>query len=98
MHLAPSQRHCIEDSSPFLDAGRKIGVVAKALMWQLLHEDPRCPSRVLLDKVAQAQLPIEVSVRQLNRLRVQWQLNRRKGRPRHAEGRPPVAAGAEIVQ
>jgi hypothetical protein len=98
MHLAPSQRHCIEDSSPFLDAGRKIGVVAKALMWQLLHEDPRCPSRVLLDKVAQAQTPIGVSVRQLNRLRVQWQLNRRKGRPRHAEGRPPGAAGAEIVQ
>jgi hypothetical protein len=39
-----------------------------------------------------------VSVRHLNRLRVQWMLNRRKGRPRHAAGSPPAASGTEVVQ
>jgi len=58
MHLASSKHNLTEASSPPFDAGRKIGVVEKALMWKLLHEDPRCPSRVLLDKVAQAQTPI----------------------------------------
>jgi len=98
MHLAQSKRNLTEGSRPPFDAGRKIGVVEKALLWQLLHEDPQCASRVLLDKVAQTQSPIGVSVRQLNRLRVQWQLNRRKGRPRHAEGGPLVASGTALVQ
>ena len=43
----------------------KIGAVEMALVWNLLHEDPACPSRVLLDKSAQRQVPIAVSVRHL---------------------------------
>jgi len=38
---------------------------------------------VVLDKVAQRQVAIAVSVRHLNRLRVKWKLNRSKGRPGH---------------
>ena len=71
MHPAPSKRTLAEGPSPPLYAGRKIGAVEKALLWQLLHEEPQCPSRVLLDTVAQRQVPIAVSVRQINRLRLQ---------------------------
>jgi hypothetical protein len=39
-----------------------------------------------------------VSIRHLNRWRVQWQLNRRKGRPRQAADRPSVVSGAALVQ
>jgi hypothetical protein len=71
--------------------------VAQALLWTLLHDDPQCPSRALLAKVAPSQIPIAVSIRHLNRWRAAWQLNRRKGRPRRAPDQRPVAAGAEVV-
>jgi hypothetical protein len=98
MHLAPSQRTLDEGGSPSFCAGRKLGDVEKALLWTLLHEDPECPSHVLLNKVAQTQAPMPVSVRHLNRLRVTWQLNRRKGRPRRVPCPPPVASGTAVVQ
>jgi hypothetical protein len=98
MHLTPSQRTLDEGASPSFCAGRKLGDVEKALLWTLLHEDPECPSHVLLNKVAQTQAPIPVSIRHLNRLRVTWQLNRRKGRPRQVPCPPPVASGTEVVQ
>ena len=98
MHLAPSQRTLDEGSSPSFCAGRKLGDVEKALLWTLLHEDPECPSQVLLHKVAQTQAPLPVSVRHLNRLRVTWQRNRRKGRPRRVPCPPPATPGAAVVQ
>jgi hypothetical protein len=98
MPLAQSKRTLAEDSCPPCDTGRKIGAVEMALMWNLLHEDPACPSRVLLDKSAQRQAPIGVSVRHLNRLRVRWHLNRRKGRPRQAAWRTSVGSDRAVVQ
>ena len=84
MHLAPSKCTLTEDAHPPFGVGRKLSDIDKALLWQLLHEDPECPTRVLLDKVADMQRAIAVSVRHLNRLRATWQCNRPKGRPRHA--------------
>jgi hypothetical protein len=98
MQFALSQRNLDEGSSPSFCAGRKLGAVEQALLWTLLHEDPTCPSRVLLDKVATLQSPIAVSIRHLNRWRAQWQRNRPKGRPRQVPCRQPVALGAEVVQ
>src|SRR3989442_9575528 len=98
MPSAPSQRSLAEGASPSFCAGRQLGEVAQALLWTLLHDDPQCPSRALLDKVAQSQILITVSIRHLNRWRAAWQLKRRKGRPRRASDQRPVAAGAEVVQ
>ncbi len=98
MHLTPRKHTLAEDSGLPFYAGRKLGDVEQALVWRWLHDDPECPSRVLLDKVAETRTPLPVSVRQLNRLRVLWQLNRPKGRPRQAEGCPPVVSGAALVQ
>jgi hypothetical protein len=97
MPLTPSKRTLAEAVCLPGDAGRKLGEGETALLGQWLHEDPACPSRVLLAKVAQTQSPIAVSIRHLNRLRVKWTLNRSKGRPRQAGGRRPVASGAEVV-
>src|SRR6516164_2557607 len=87
MQLAPRQRHLDERVRPSFCAGRKLGDMEQALLWTVLHEDPACPSRVLLDKVARRQTPLAVSIRHVNRWRATWQLNRGKGRPRHAPSR-----------
>ena len=98
MTLTPTQHKLNPPSSPSFGAGRKLGDVDKACLWDLLRDDPQCPSRCLLDKVAQTHAPLDISVRHLNRLRHQWQLNRRKGRPRHTPGLRPAAARAAVVQ
>ncbi len=72
MQLALSQRTLDEGTSPSFCAGRKLGEVEQALWWTLLREDPQCPSRVLLDKVAERQILITVSLRHVNRWRAQW--------------------------
>ena len=97
MQSAPSQPSLDEGASPSFCAGRQLSEVAQALLWTLLHDDPQCPSRALLAKVAHSHIPIAVSIRHLNRWRAAWQLNRRKGRPRRAPDQRPVAAGAEVV-
>jgi hypothetical protein len=96
MPLAPSKHTRTEDSPPLFCVGRKLSDIDKALLWNLLHKDPECPTRALLDKVAQMQISIAVSVRHLNRLRATWQRNRRKGRPRHTVCSP--ATGNALVQ
>ncbi len=98
MQLALDQRNLDESASPGFCAGRKLSEVDQALLWTLLHEDPECPSRALLDKVARRQIPMAVSLRHLNRWRAQRQLNRRKGRPRRAPCHRPVASGSAVVR
>ena len=98
MPLALSQHTLAEGASPPFEAGRKLGAVAIALVWQVLHEDPKCPSRVVLDKVAQRQVAIAVSVRHLNRLRVKWKRNRSKGRPGRRAFLSPVYTVGAVVQ
>jgi len=98
MPLTLKQSNLTEVSSPSFCAGRKFGEVEQALLWSLLQEEPECPSRVLLDKVAERQIAMAVSLRHVNRWRATWGMNRRKGRPGHAQGRLAVACGAEVVR
>ena len=95
MHLAPSKPTLNEGSSPPHSVGRKLGRVEQSLLWTWLHEDPQCPSRMILAKAAQAQLPIPVSIRHLNRLRARWGLNRHPGRPRQAPASLPTVCGPD---
>ena len=98
MPLTHSQRTLADDRSPDFSAGRKLGEVEQVLLWSLLHEEPECPSRVLLDKAAQRQIVIAVSLRQVNRWRAAWGLHRPQGRPGHADGYRPGASGAAVVR
>jgi len=56
----------------------------KALLWQLLNDDPNCLSRLVLHVLAETPVQISVTLRHINRLRKAWGLNRGKGRPRRA--------------
>jgi len=98
MQLAQSQRNLDAVSRPSFCAGRTLGAVEQALVWRLLHEDPECPSRVLLDKVAWRQRALAVRLRQVNRWRLTWGLNRGQGRPRQGGEHRPVPSGAEVVR
>src|SRR2546428_7292965 len=98
MSLALRKPTLTEASSLPLEAGRKLGTVALAVVWQVLHENPQCPRRVVRDKVVQRQVTMNVSVRHLNRLRAKWKLNRPKGRPRHSGLSRPVCAVGALVQ
>jgi hypothetical protein len=98
MQLTQSQRTLNDDLRPDFYAGRKLGEVEQALLWSLLQEEPECPSRVLLDKAAQRQIVIAVSLRHVNRWRAARGLNRRQGRPGHTDGSQPVSPGAEIIR
>jgi hypothetical protein len=98
MPLALGQSNPDVGSSPSFCSGRKLGDIEQALLWSLLQEDSQCPSRLLLDEAARRQRPIAVSLRQLNRWRVQWQLNRRQGRPRQPSYPGPAVSGAAVVR
>src|SRR5713226_4797418 len=84
------QRNPADDSSPEFCAGRKVTETHKALLWQLLHDDPTCPSRMVLHTIAETQGQIAVTLRQITRLRKAWGLNRGKGRPRRARSQQKI--------
>ena len=79
-----TQSNPVDDASPAFWAGRKVTETHKALLWKFLNDDPNCPSRMVLHAIAETQVQISVTLRQINRLRKAWGLNRGKGRPRRA--------------
>src|SRR2546427_492273 len=79
-----TQRNPGDDASPEFWAGRKVAETHKALLWQFLNDDPNCPSRFVLHALAETQVQISVTLRQINRWRKAWGLNRGQGRPRRA--------------
>jgi hypothetical protein len=78
------QSNSVDDAGPALCAGSKVTETHKALLWQLLNDDPHCPSRLVLQAIAETQGQLAVTLRHINRLRKAWGLNRGKGRPRRA--------------
>ena len=95
MHII--QNNPVDDSSPHFGAGRKVTETHKALLWQVLHDDPTCPSRMVLHTIAETQGQIAVTLRQINRLRKAWGLNRGKGRPRRANAQKKSASPGQGV-
>lgn len=81
MSAALSQPTLAAQPSPSFCDGRKFSEIEQAVLWTLLQQDPQCTSRDLLAKAAQHQIWPQVSLRHLNRWRVQWQMSRGKGRP-----------------
>ena len=50
-------------------------------LWSVLIENPQCSSRDARKILAARGIILSISVRQVNRLRVEWGVNRAKGRP-----------------
>jgi hypothetical protein len=98
MPLTQGQDSVADESSPAFYAGTKLSEVEQALLWTLLQQDPTCPSRVLLTQVAQRHRAISVSLRQVNRWRAIWGLNRGKGRPCRGEAPGPVEGEVSVLR
>jgi hypothetical protein len=98
MPLAASQAVQAAELSAAFYAGRKLGEMDKRRLWNRLQENAECPSRVLCEEFSQRQPPLAISTRHLNRLRVQWGLNRPKGRPRKGQHGRGENDGAELIQ
>jgi hypothetical protein len=92
MHATVRKPTPTEPVSPSFCDGIKINGVEKAFLWQHFSQAPSCPTRVVIQKAAEHHLTISVSLRQINRLRAEWELSRPKGRPRHSTGR-----GSELM-
>src|SRR5713226_6069377 len=92
-----TQRNPVDDASPEFWAGRKVAETHKALLWQLLNDDPTCPSRLVLHALAETQVQISVILRHINRLRKAWGLNRGKGRRRRAGSQKKSESQGKLV-
>jgi hypothetical protein len=90
-----TQRDPVDDASPEFWAGRKVAETHKALLWQFLNDDPTCPSRLVLQALAETPVQISVTLRQINRLRKAWGLNRGKGRPRRAGSQKKICVAGK---
>ena len=97
MSAALSQPTLAAQPSPSFCDGRKFSEVEQAVLWTLLQQDPQCTSRDLLAKAAQHQIWPQVSLRHLNRWRVQWQRSRGKGRPFGVSADIAVNSGHAVV-
>jgi len=70
------------DQSPSIYDGYKITECQKIILLTILKKDPECPSSIAIAKLSSQNENINISLRQVNRLRVEWNISRRKGRPR----------------
>jgi hypothetical protein len=75
----------IGNSCPTFSPRRKLTDTQQALLWQEITKNPDLPSRTILERVRAIEGKLSISVRHFNRLRVQWGVNRGKGRPRGSE-------------
>lgn len=80
--------------------GGKLTETCRCVLWQLVEENPEAPSRAIVAMAVEtAGVEIKVTIRQVNRLRVRWGMNRPKGRPRTEESASQadrVVVGAEL--
>jgi len=65
--------------------GLKISAYQKLQIWELLQEDPACPTQFLLKQLTVLEVSIQVSVRQVNRYREEWGINGKQGRPKKSK-------------
>ncbi len=66
---------------PKLEGGTKLTAEMKLELWTRIRTDPTVPSCTILEQA----ISIDITIRHLNRLRIEWGFNRRKGRPRKAD-------------
>ena len=69
---------------PTFSSGWKLNVLNLLILWKICIQDPsRSSCSILLQYEVQLELgPNMITIRHLNRLRVEWGLNHQRGRPR----------------
>ena len=69
---------------PSFTGGRKLAEDQQVQLWMAINEKPVVPSSHVLRELALTCPSLNISVRQVNRLRTKWELSRGKGRPRRS--------------
>ena len=95
MQVAPNIESSV--SCPTFSDGRKLMESDQARLWIVLKEDSTRPSRQVLKSFVEDGVPLDVSVRHINRLRQEWGLSRVKGRPRTRLSTQRTDSGTEKV-
>lgn len=86
------------ESCPEIFSGRKLTVIQMTLLHEAFHTDPECPTYLVLRELEEEyQEHVTVTIRHINRLRVRWGVNRKKGRPGHAADDALEAQRASVV-
>ena len=84
-------------SCPTFSDGRKLTESDQARLWIALKEDSTHLSRQVLKSFVEDGVPLDVSVRHINRLRQEWGLSRVKERPRTRLSTQRTDSGTENV-
>lgn len=69
------------ESCPSFESGKKIKDHQQEYLWRIFKGHPTYSSRQALTMLVERGIVLSVSIRHVNRLRVKWGLNRKKGRP-----------------
>ena len=95
-HMHPTQT---SESCPEIFSGRKLTVIQMTLLRKVFQDDPESPTVTVLTKIEQEyQESVRVSIRHINRLRVRWRVNRKKGRPGREGGACLACQKVSIVR
>ena len=65
--------------------GRKITGCLKMRMFEMLVDNPDCQTRLLIEQIVEIEGPVPLNVRHVNRLRLEWGLGGKRGRPAKRE-------------
>ena len=65
--------------------GRKITGCLKMRMFEILANNPDCQTRLLIEQIVEIEGPVPLKVRHVNRLRLEWGLGGKRGRPAKRE-------------
>ena len=66
---------------PVFKNGRKISKEQQYILWEYASRHPECTSSAILRKIKAERGNLNITTRHVNRLRQEWGLNRKKGRP-----------------
>lgn len=87
------------ESCPEIFSGRKITVIQITLFHEAFQRSPECPTVLVVRQLEDAyQEQVTVSIRHINRLRVRWRLNRKKGRPERGVGAAREVQSVSVVR
>lgn len=93
------QRTNTSESCPEIFSGRKLTVIQMTVLRKVFQEEPESPTVTVLTRIEhEYQESVRVSIRHINRLRVRWGVNRKKGRPGREGGESVSSQDVSLVR
>jgi hypothetical protein len=83
-------------TAPVFKKGRKISKKQQYILWEYASRHPECTSSAILQIIKAEHENFNITIRHVNRLRQEWRINRKKGRP--CGRRLLNAPGGELVK